>query len=34
MREAGFPACASKAEVEKGGIVVRLPECLQVQFNN
>ena len=27
MREAGFPACASKAEVEKGGIVVRLPEC-------
>ena len=27
MRAAGFPACASKAELEKGGIVVRLPEC-------
>ena len=34
MRKAGFPACASKAEVEKGGIVVRLPECLQAKLNN
>ena len=29
MREAGFPACADEAEVKKGGIVVRLPECVQ-----
>ena len=27
MRKAGFPACASAAEVKKGGIKVRLPDC-------
>ncbi len=27
MRKAGFPACASDAEVKKGGIKIRLPEC-------
>ena len=28
MRKAGFPACASEAEMKKGGIKVRLPECV------
>ena len=34
MRKAGFPACASEAEVGKGGIVARLPECVPAQPSN
>lgn len=28
MRDAGFPVCASDAELAKGGIEVRIPECV------
>jgi TolB-like protein/class 3 adenylate cyclase len=28
MRKAGFPPCANEAEIKKGAIKVRLPECM------